>query len=262
MTSDAARPRTLARTLREWPHRHGHLVEATLALVAPPLVCLALVPVRASLPSSAAALALVACVSAVASLGWRVSGLLASASAALWFDFFLTRPYERLAISHRPDVETTIALVVVGIVVTELGAWRSRQKRATEDATHYVIALRDVAEASARATSAEVVGVATTAITDLLHLRECHFDEAIATPPLARVAPDGVIEHAGMLWPTERIGIPGPQSEIVAHWRGRDRGRFVLTPTPGEPVSRGACIVAASIVTVAAAALGSPAKTG
>jgi hypothetical protein len=225
-------------------------------------VCLALAPVRTSLPSSAAALTLIACVSAVASLGWRTLGLLASASAALWFDFFLTRPYERLTISHRPDVETTIALVVVGIIVTELGAWRRRQRRATEDATHYVIALRDVAQAGASATPDEVVAVAAAAIADLLHLRECHFDEALALPPLARVAPDGVIVNAGMLWPTERIGIPGPQSEILAHWRGRDRGRFVLTPTPGEPVSRGACIVAASIVTVAAAALGSSSSGG
>ena len=50
---------------------------------------------------------------------------MASLSAALWFDFFLTRPYEQLVIDHRADIEITVSLLVVGVVITELAA-RSR----------------------------------------------------------------------------------------------------------------------------------------
>ena len=38
--------------------------------------------------------------------------------------------------------------------------------------------------------------------------------------------------------PPSRLGIPGPEAEIVARWRGRALGRFVLTPTPGDPISQ------------------------
>ena len=48
--------------------------------------------------------------------------------AALCFDFFFTRPYYSFTINRRDDVETTVVLLVVGLVVGELvvRAWRSR----------------------------------------------------------------------------------------------------------------------------------------
>jgi len=64
--------------------------------------------------NTAAALTMVIVIVAVAVIGPRPAGIVASASAALWFDFFLTSPYDRFAISHRPDLETTIAIFVVG----------------------------------------------------------------------------------------------------------------------------------------------------
>ena len=58
-----------------------------------------------------------------------------------------------------------------------------------------------------------------------------------------------------MRWPAREIGIPGPQAEIVAQWRGRVIGRFVVTPTPGFPVSQERRVVAVSLVDVVAAGL-------
>jgi K+-sensing histidine kinase KdpD len=65
------------------------------ALLVPLGACAALVPVRTTFPNTDAALVLVAVVVAVAANGHRLAGVLAALSAAAWFDFFLTQPYER-----------------------------------------------------------------------------------------------------------------------------------------------------------------------
>ena len=80
---------------------------------------------------------------------------------------------------------------------------------------------------------------------DLLALRACRFDPRPSDPPMARILESGDVLHVGMQWPVDELGIPGPEAEIVALWRGRTLGRFVLTPTPGEPVSQERRAVAA-----------------
>ena len=59
----------------------------------------------------------------------------------------------------------------------------------------------------------------------------------------------------GCVWPTGDIGIPGPRSEILARFAGRVVGRFILTPSTAQPVSRERRIAAVSVVDAAAAAL-------
>ncbi|HZC70734.1 MAG TPA: DUF4118 domain-containing protein [Jatrophihabitans sp.] len=98
-----------------------------VGLVLPGAVSVALAPFRSSFHNTHAALVLVAVVVLVAANGHRVAGVTASASAAVWFDFFLTKPYERFSITHRADIETTVLLVAVGAAVTEL-AVRGRRR--------------------------------------------------------------------------------------------------------------------------------------
>src|SRR5262245_65821231 len=77
---------------------------AVVAALAAPLALTAiLVPFRHDFPNTDAALALVLVVVAVAANGYRLAGYLAALSAAVWFDFFLTRPYEEFAITRRED---------------------------------------------------------------------------------------------------------------------------------------------------------------
>ena len=104
---------------------------AVLAGLAAPLALAAiLVPFRGSFPNTDAALALILVVVVVAANGYRPAGYLASVSAAVWFDFFLTRPYERFTITRRADIETTILLLVIGVAVTEIAVWGRRQHAA------------------------------------------------------------------------------------------------------------------------------------
>jgi K+-sensing histidine kinase KdpD len=105
---------------------------AALAGLAAPLALSAvLIPFRDSFPNTDAALALVLVVVAVAAAGRRLGGIVAAVSAAVWFDFFLTVPYERFTITRRADIETTALILAVGIAVTEIAAPRLSAGRAT-----------------------------------------------------------------------------------------------------------------------------------
>ena len=90
-------------------------------------------------------------------------------------------------------------------------------------------------------------------MTNLLSLRACRFDRALSDPPLAQIQPNGDVAHVGMRWPAQEIGLPGPEAEILATWRGRVVGRFVVTPTPGAAITLEQRIVAVAMVDVVAA---------
>ena len=107
-------------------------------LVVPLALAVVLAPFRASFPDTDAALALLLTVVAVAANGNRLAGVLASASATVWFDFFLTRPYERFAIAGRTDIETTVLLLVIGVAITEIAVWGRRQHAAASRRAGYL----------------------------------------------------------------------------------------------------------------------------
>ena len=105
-----------------WPlgSRRRDRLTLVLAVLAPFAASLLLVSVRADFDNTQIALVLVVVVVAVAAYGNRVAGFVAALSAGVWFDFFFTQPYQRFTITDRPDIETFVLLLVVGLTVTEL----------------------------------------------------------------------------------------------------------------------------------------------
>lgn len=93
-----------------------------------------LVVFRGELFATNAALVLVLPVLAAAIVGGRWGGVVSAVVAALCFDFFFTRPYYSFTITRRDDVETTLVLLVVGLVVGELVV-RARHSRQLERAS-------------------------------------------------------------------------------------------------------------------------------
>lgn len=235
--------------------QHRARVMFVLAVAAPLAVTAALAPFRTSFTNAATALVLVVVVVAIAIAGTRVSGYLASVSSTLWFDFFFTRPYNSFDIRGRDALEITICLMVVGLAVTELATQSRRHSRRSSEESRYVSMVRDLTDLAQTSSSPDLVERAESMLIELLDLRACRFDQRPSDPPMARILIDGEVLHVGMHWPVDELGIPGPAAEIVTQWRGRTLGRFVLTPTPGEPVSQERRAVAALLGTIVAAGL-------
>jgi len=230
--------------LRE--HRDGIAFAAGIGL--PIVVCAVLVPFRASFAATASALVLVAVVVAVAANGSRAAGFVAAVSASLWFDFFLTEPYERFSITHRPDIETAVSLFVVGLAVTELAARnRHHHERADENSDHIEL-VYGLGQLVAAGTSSErVIEQACAELTELLHLRSCRFETEPTTDRSAHLERDGSVRLGMIGWGAHQMGLPGKEVELLVHGDGHVLGCFLLAPTPGWPVSVHRRLVAVAI---------------
>jgi hypothetical protein len=234
--------------------RRRDRVALTAAVLAPLLTCAVLVPFREHFPNTDAALVLVAVVVAVAANGHRVAGVLTAASAAVWFDFFLTKPYEHFSITSTNDVRTTVLLLLVGAAVTELAA-RGRQQRvaAITDAA-YLVGIRDNAELLADE-SGDLVARVAGQLTDLLGLRACRFEPAEPPVTLPRLVSDGGLRWGAAQWNVEKEGFPRDEIVLAARHRDVVRGYFVLSAVPGTAPSREARLVAVILAGQAAIAL-------
>jgi K+-sensing histidine kinase KdpD len=208
---------------------------AVLAAVAAPLVLtLVLVPFRTRLPNTDAALVLILVVVAVAAIGYRLAGAVAALSAAVWFDFFLTRPYERFTITRAADIETTVLILVIGVAVTEIAVWGRRQHVAASRRAGYLEGINAAAEAVAVGGSPPVlIDQVCVQLTRLLSLRSCRFEYGVAgLGRPARLQHDGQLVAAGA-GAVERDGLPADTELLVVN-HGILQGRFLMSPEPGS----------------------------
>ncbi len=96
-----------------------------------------------------AALILMIVVVAVAAIGGRTAGMITALAAVASFDFFHTRPYLSLTIDSRDDVETTILLLIAGLIVGTLASSGRRARHEATDARTEIGRIHRVAEAAA-----------------------------------------------------------------------------------------------------------------
>lgn len=209
------------------------------------------------MPNTGAALALVLVVVAVAAAGHRAAEVLAAVSAAVWFYFFLTVPYERFTITRRADIETTALVLAVGVAVTEIAVRGRRQQAAAGRWAGYLDGIGAAARAVASGTEPQqLIEQVRGQLTRLLGLSGCRFQEGaarIGSPP--RLLPDGRVDVAGQTWDVELAGLPpGRDTELLAEADGLLMGRFLLAPGPGRPTVEQR-LVAVGLAGQAAAAL-------
>lgn len=236
--------------------RHRNGLANIAAMVLPLGVAAILVPFRSNFAGTASALVLVAVIVAVAVIGNRTAGFLATLSATVWFDFFLTRPFEQLMITRRSDIEIAVSLFVVGIVVTELAARNRHHYQAAAEESDYVGLIYTMSElAASGAPAREVIEQTRAELITLLLLRSCRYDDGQSQRPRARIGHDGQVIHGGIVWAVDQMGLPGPEIELVVQGRGQPLGRFVLTPTPGLPVSLQRRLVAVALADQVVSAL-------
>ncbi|MDX2681641.1 DUF4118 domain-containing protein [Streptomyces sp. NY05-11A] len=207
------------------------------ALLAPLVVVLALVPVRTHMTSANLALILVVVVVAVAALGSRAGGALAALSAAAWFDFFLTRPYQRFTIADGDDITTTLLLLVVGVAVSQLAAHARTLKLVTvTDAAHLARIHETASLVQAGASPYAVVDQVREQLVEILGLRGCRFEHGTLLGRHPRLEQDGSVTVGRARWNLEPDGWPGEEIELRASVGGRYLGRFMLQPEPNNAV--------------------------
>jgi K+-sensing histidine kinase KdpD len=222
--------------MRLWPSSRRDRLAVLAGFALPLLFTAILVPFRTSFPNTDAALALMVAVVGVAAAGNRLAGILGAVSAAVWFDFFLTRPYERFAITRTTDIETTVLILVIGIAVTELAVWGRREHLAATRRAGYLEGINAAAEAvAAGKSSSALIDQVSDQLTHLLSLRACRFEYGVAgLGKPARLERDGQVMVGNRAWDTEHDGLPA-ETELLVEAGGLLQGRFLFRP---EPTSR------------------------
>ena len=241
---------------RNWMFSRDGLAVAA-GLVAPLALAAILVPVRSSFANTDAALAMIVIVVAVAAAGNRLAGFVAAVSAAAWFDFFLTRPYERFTISRAADIETTVLLVVIGAAVTEIAVWGRRQHSAASRRAGYLDGINDAARAVAAGDSpSALVDRIAAGLIQLLSLRSCEFQYGVAgLGGPARLEHDGSVTFRGQPYdPIAGEWPPAVPLELLVESGGRLRGRFLMQPGQWWP-GREELLIAVALADQAGAAL-------
>jgi K+-sensing histidine kinase KdpD len=112
-------------------------------LLGPLAAAAILLPFRTHFPNTDAALVMLLVVVAVAANGNRLAGYLAALSTAVWFDFFLTRPYERFTINRQTDIETELLVEHGGLLQGRFLLLPRPGTRPTREQVQVAIALAD-----------------------------------------------------------------------------------------------------------------------
>ena len=180
-------------------------------------------------------------------------------STAVWFDFFLTRPYEQFTINRQTDIETTVLLLVIGVAVTELAVWGRRQQTAASRRAGYLDGISATAGAVAAGEGpSELIEQVSGQLTRVLSLRSCRWQYGVAGlghPP--RLRHDGRVTSGEQVWDVVSAGLPpDTETELLVESGGLLQGRFLITPVPGSRPTREQLLVAIALADQVGAALG------
>lgn len=201
-----------------------------LAALAPLAACALLAVFRDRLANSNEALVLVLLVVATAATGLRSAGIVAALSSTVWFDFFLTEPYQSFTINSSDDVETAVLLVVVGLAVTELALWGRRQQARASRRQGYLNGVTGTAELVAAGNSAadDLLDRIGAQLVEVLGIDAARYvpSEPAGLPVLGR---DGTLSRSGRTVDVGRFGLPtDDETALPVLHGGAGHGHFRL----------------------------------
>ncbi|WP_055495807.1 DUF4118 domain-containing protein [Streptomyces sp. TP-A0356] len=182
--------------------------------------------------------------------------MVAALSAAAWFDFFLTRPYQTFDITASADIETAVLLLVVGVIVSQLAAHARRLEVITVTDAAHLSRIHRTADLAQSANSADtVVDHVRQELTGLLGLRACRFEYGTLLGQPPRLQNDGNVTVGRHSWDVDAAGWPEGEIELRTYGNGHYLGRFMLTPGAGTVPSLRARLVAVTLADQTGAAL-------
>ncbi|MDR6861791.1 DUF4118 domain-containing protein [Phycicoccus sp. 3266] len=205
---------------------------AVVAAVVPFALCALLAATGRPVPDASAVVGLALLIVAASATGLRSAGLSASVSSAVGFDYFLTRPYESLAIHDAEDVQVAVLLLLVGFAVNELALWGQRQRAELGRERGYLDGVMATAEAVAAPgeASSPVTAAVASRIRDVLHLDACEYHASEHLPGGPVLGRDGSVTRSGIALDVDRSGLPIDEVVLLpVQAGGRQRGYFALT---------------------------------
>jgi hypothetical protein len=227
-----------------------------VAAFGPLLVSGLLVSFRNDLAAANVVLVFVLVIVFAATVGTRVSGAIAAVVSAMSFDFFFTRPYQSLKIESSDDIQTTILLLVIGVLVAEIVTYSRRHRRSSEHRGDEIARLHRVAEMVASDSDVEDIVLSVQAeLIGLLSLRECRYEAAPFTSELPTLARNGAIAGDHRHWIGGEYTLPSQGAQIPVLGRGQTFGRLVLVPDLSVGVSIEERLVAVALSDQLGAAL-------
>lgn len=165
-------------------------------------------------------------------------------------------PYERLAVTHRIDIQTPVLLLLVGVAVTELAVAARRRRRVVMVTDALLDVMQSTAGLVARGERAEAIAdQVCIQLRAVLGARCCAFESAPVRVRGLRFEPDGSLRWGAAAWYLDEHGFPDEKVDLPALHGGEVYGRFTLTPVPGTAPSARARCTAAALAKLAAAAV-------
>jgi hypothetical protein len=191
----------------------------------------------------------------VASLAGRAAGITTAVAAAAGYNFFHTRPYHSLRIDSGRDIATVGLLVLIGIIVSEMSAWRRRTQAASERRLHGSRALETVAAQLADHASVDDVWRSVReGLVDTLALTECRYEPG--TTPSAPLLPrSGALIGKAMRFTATGFELPDEGVAIPVIYAGTTFGHIVAVPQRGAGSQRDIRQVAVALADEYAVAL-------
>jgi hypothetical protein len=228
------------------------------AITVPFVAAWLMVPLRAHTQASNLALVMVVVVAAAAVPGFRVPAIAAGVSAGVWFDFFLTRPYQTFSIQRSEDIQTAVLMTIVAALVGAIASRRRQAGEMSQQSGDEVVGLYVTAQMlSAGFRPAMVLETIAEQLRALLFVSRCEFDPGrpSAFEPIINRA--GELEWRGLPWSLARQGWPAVAVSLPVDSAGQPAGRFLLTgPATGGPVTFDRLLTALALADLAGAALG------
>lgn len=180
---------------------------------------------RGEVTQANAALMLALVTIGAATIGGRWAGGATALAGALGFDFFLTKPYNSLAIKDGSEIITTILLFVVGIAVGQIVGERARAERGKQDGVDEVGGLHRVARlVSSGAPLTDVVASVEVEVAKVLLVPACTFSLLPPDDPHPSMDETGRIDAAyvhvddGFALPPEGITVPVRGAGAALGW--------------------------------------------
>lgn len=204
-----------------------------VAGVAPLVACAVLAGFRDSVTIASAVLVLVLVIVGAASTGIRAAGLVAALSSGVWFDFFLTEPYQRLTIDDRDDIEATVLLVLIGAAVTEVALWGHRAQARANRRAGYLDGVLATAEIAMRPSDRPEEFIADVAkqITQVLEVEQVRFVPGpIRDPRTPILDHQGTVRRRDHVVNVDRDGLPSDDETAIVLTRSDvPLGHYLLT---------------------------------